>query len=162
MSTTAVAIDPKELLVRYLERTAESYLINFACIPQDKLGVSPMGVARTALEFTAECGGFNGIAADVVRGADVDMPSEDERQAFYASVDTAEKGASLIRSSVDELILAIEEADEAALNRRIVAPWGEPVTPYILAHIAASHMAYHDGQLAYIQSLYGDGEIHAC
>jgi hypothetical protein len=34
------------------------------------------------------------------------------------------------------------------------------MSKFALAHLASIHMMYHDGQLNYIQSLHGDGEIH--
>ena len=55
---------------------------------------------------------------------------------------------------------AITSASDEALNAVVNAPWGMPTPVFILAQIAVSHIWYHDGQLNYIQSLLGDGEVH--
>jgi hypothetical protein len=41
-----------------------------------------------------------------------------------------------------------------------VPAWQIPTPLFTLAHIAVSHLWYHDGQLNYIQALLGDEKVH--
>lgn len=158
--STATAFDVKAAVIDRIKSTAEMYIKDLGFIPKDKLAVSPMGKARPALEFTAECAGFNFFVAALALGAPKGVPSDDERKAFYASIDTLEKATTTLQASVDQLTSALSGVSEEALFEPATAPWGEETTLYRLADITATHMAYHDGQLNYIQALYGDDSSH--
>ncbi len=158
--STATAFDPKTEVIKSLTDTTKMYLSDLAWIPEDKLGLAPMGKARPPLEFTAECAGFNKFVAAVAQGEEREVPSEEARQAYYASVDTLEKAKQELSSSVDALVAALEALDHEALFRATTTPWGMESTVYQLATMCSRHMAYHDGQLNYIQALYGDDGNH--
>jgi hypothetical protein len=160
MSTTATAFDAKAALLEQIRRMGDLYISDFTHIPEDKVGVCPMGVARTALNFTAECAMFNKFVTGLATGNPSARPSDEERHAFYASIDTADKAKDLLKGSVDGLAAAIEGLDDEALFAPATAPWGEPTTVYKLAGMATMHLMYHAGQINYIQSLYGDAENH--
>ena len=46
------------------------------------------------------------------------------------------------------------------LQEKVTAPWGQEMSKYDLAQMAALNTMYHDGQLNYFQALHGDGEMH--
>lgn len=160
MSATATTVDFKAHLVNSIRHQGEMFSKDIAAIPADKQDACPMGVARTPLNFMIECAWFNVMTAKAVSGEVMPMPTEEQRKAGYEMFGTMEKAFPHFKESVENLAAAIEGADESQLAAEIVAPWGAPISVYSLAHIAASHMGYHDGQLNYIQSLYGDGEMH--
>jgi uncharacterized damage-inducible protein DinB len=88
------------------------------------------------------------------------MPSQEQREAFLASIDSLERAQVGLKRSADAIVAAIEGAEEAALIAEATAPWGEPMPLYMLIYMAADHMTYHDGQVNYIQTLYGDADVH--
>ena len=55
---------------------------------------------------------------------------------------------------------ALSQADDATLNKVVMAPWGLEAPLLSLAHVISSHIWYHDGQLNFIQCLLGDGKYH--
>jgi len=55
---------------------------------------------------------------------------------------------------------ALRGLSDEELDREVTAPWGAPFKALFLAGVVASHMEYHGGQVNYIQSLYGDAEMH--
>lgn len=159
MSTVTLSIDPKSTLVDSLRRIGGMYVNDLGFIPSDKLGASPMGTARTPLEFSAEVAGFNRYVASVLQGQTVTRTPE-ERDAYVKSIDSFEKAKQAVDSSVELLADAVAGLDEEGMIREVTTPWEETVTAYRLASMCLMHMMYHDGQINYIQSLYGDSENH--
>lgn len=160
MSATATKFELREFLAAFTSRVCDSFIGDLNHIPEDKFLVSPMGVARTPAEFTAECAGFNKMLAAMLRGEKVERPDPEAIKAFYATIDSREKAINLLRTNTDILVAAIREVDEAKFYEVAMAPWGQPMALYDLVHKAGVHMCYHDGQANYVQALYGDGENH--
>jgi hypothetical protein len=150
----------KTFLANFVEKIGASYANDLKHIPADKQLLSPMGVARSATIFTAECAGFNRWITKIIAGEEVTMPDEEGRKAYYASFDSGEKALEELNSSVAELCEAIRGCSEDDLGRTVTMPWGDPMVMAEAIHMAGVHMAYHEGQLNYIQALYGDGENH--
>jgi uncharacterized damage-inducible protein DinB len=160
MSNTATSFELKSFLTGIVQRSADRLSADLAHLSAEQLTASPMGAARNPLHFTAECIGFNRLVANAFVGKPSAMPSQEERDAFFASIDTLEKAQAGLKRSADTLGAAIDQADEAKLTAEGTAPWGEPMPLYMLVYMAADHMSYHDGQVNYIQTLYGDAEVH--
>jgi hypothetical protein len=160
MSTTATELSMKTFLANFVEKIGTAYANDFNHIPADKQMESPMGVARTATIFTAECASFNRWIIKIIAGEEVVRPDEEARKAYYGSFDTGEKAVLELNSSVADLAVAIRGCDEDAMGSTVTMPWGAPMLLAEAIQMAAVHMAYHEGQLNYIQSLYGDGESH--
>ena len=160
MSETATAFDLKSFLTGIVQRSASRLSTDLSHLSAEQLTASPMGVARSPLAFSAECIGFNSMVAGAFSGKSTAMPSKEERDAFFASIDTLEKAQAGLKQSSEALVSAIEGAAPEALAGQGMAPWGEPMALSMLIYIAADHMSYHDGQVNYIQSLYGDAENH--
>ncbi len=160
MSETAIGFDVKADLIERLKSTTASYINDLKHVPEDKLGVSPMGVARSPIEFTAEVIGFNGLVVASLRGGSAEMPDQAARDAFTASIDSFAAAEAGLNRSCESLAAAIEATSLDGLMEDTMAPWGQALTKLKLSGFAVTHMVYHDGQLNYIQSLYGDAENH--
>jgi hypothetical protein len=160
MSQTATPVDMRTMLADMVTNAASTFVADLKHIPEDKLTVSPGGVARPPLTFTAECIGFNNMIADFLSGGQPTMPEPEKIEKFYASIDTYDKGAAGITASAAKIKAALEAMEPSKLDEIVTAPWGAPMPLGVLTRIAATHMIYHDGQLNYIQSLYGDGAMH--
>lgn len=117
------------------------------------------GKARTMQEVTAEVAGYNMMVAGILAGQAPQMPSDDQRAAFTASLASREKGIEAVVSSSNMLADAILAAGDR-LGTMTAAPWGEEMSLYQMANIAANHILYHDGQLNVVQSLHGDPAMH--
>ncbi len=158
--STSTAFDLAASLAHRAETILQMYVADMGHLSEEQLGASPMGCARTALEFTAEVGWFNGMAARLVSGETVAMPSTEERTAAYAAIDTKDKAVALLNEGTHALIAAIKAAGTEGLQDTTTAPWGEAMPKHALAEMAVSHMWYHDGQVNYLQSCHGDGKFH--
>lgn len=160
MSTTATGVNYKQILIDQLQMIGETYTKDLGFIPEDKQGESPMGKARTAIEFTAECAGFNYFVAGLIRGDTAAAPSAEERAAYMASLNTGAKASEALKQSIQLVISALNDISDEDLSREVTMPWGSTVPLHRAASMCAGHMMYHCGQLNYIQSLFGDDANH--
>ena len=129
-------------------------------IPAEKAGASPGGVARTPINIVAECAMANGQFADYfLTGQFIHVPHE-EQEARLAEFDSVEKVLAYLDKETGRLLDALEAVDESTLGEVSDQVHGRPRTRLAIAQLPATHMMYHDGQLAYIQTLLGDGEMH--
>lgn len=107
---------------------------------------------RSALDQAAECIDINRRYASLLRGETPDAPC------FDWPFRTPEDAIQLIRNSAQELASAVRNLDDQALMRPYDT--GVGVIPgAIVLQFAASNMAYHIGQINFIQTLYGDTEF---
>lgn len=157
---TATPLDLKSFLAEIVTAKAKTLADDLGHLSAEQLSASPMGVARTPLHFVAECIGFNMLVAGALEGKPSERPPLEEREAFFASIDTLEKARRGLEASARAIASALEKADNDRLTAQVAAPWGETLLVYRLVYAAADHMAYHDGQVNYVQSLYGDAENH--
>ena len=136
-----------------IDMTAYLYILDLKALPDGKFDSSPMGVARTPQDISTEVAGFNRLCCNML----ADKPQEEGEASLYESVEEAEIG---IRESAAALAAAVASMTPEALQTKVTAPWGQEMTKYDLAQMAALNTMYHDGQLNYFQALHGDGEMH--
>lgn len=159
MSDTALAIDAAQELANWCRRVAGMYVKDLRAL-SDEGFAKPFGSkTRSAQDFSAEVAGFNGMVASIIGGEKFEMPSDERRAAYTASLDTRDKAIAAVQASAEALAKAIETGGDN-LTVMTQAPWGEPLSVFQLATIAVNHMMYHDGQLNFLQSLHGDDQIH--
>jgi hypothetical protein len=65
-----------------------------------------------------------------------------------------------VNAAVADFGDALRSASDETLAAEVVPAWQIPTPLFTLAHIAVSHLWYHDGQLNYIQALLGDEKVH--
>ena len=63
------------------------------------------------------------------------------------------------RAAANELATAIESVPDGDMSGAIETPWGPYPLPQCCLH-AYWNMVYHEGQINYVQTLYGDFEEH--
>lgn len=153
-------MDMKKQLCESLSRARDYFLKDLGYIPADKFDASPMGKAKTAKEITLECAGLNRMLVAMIDGVEAKHPSPEDRKAWYASFTDPEKVKAEFKGSFDQLIAKLGELEPAALDRVITAPWGQPMPLGDMLMLGVNHTTYHDGQLNYIQALYGDDKFH--
>ncbi|HTQ11270.1 MAG TPA: DinB family protein [Fimbriimonadaceae bacterium] len=160
MSTTTEAIDTRAYLNGWLSALTGMITADINAIPDDKWTATFGGCTRPANALVADAvstllwttGALNGNA-----------PSDPEGAAMkQLTADFENKGVAIARiaEAAEEFKTALTGASDETLNSTVPAPWGMPTPVLTIAHIAVSHIWYHDGQLNYIQCLLGDDKIH--
>jgi hypothetical protein len=125
----------------------------------DKVTWSPLGDARSALSMLTECVIANFKWRDILRNRKYAGVSEDLWEETTKACIDLPATLELLEKSGEELAEAILAIPDDDTGNEIETPWG----PYTLADCclhAYWNMAYHEGQINYIQTLYGDHEEH--
>ncbi len=151
-----------DLKIHLRESTQRAHRLltnDLKAIAADKANICPGGCARTALNIVAECASVNAMAATVLSGGEFKRPSPEEREAHLNSFDTTDKVLAYLDQETQHLLEVIDTIDESTFGDEM-SPFGRPMTRFGVAGLPSWHMMYHDGQLNYIQSLHGDGEMH--
>jgi hypothetical protein len=130
-------------------------------MPADKQTWRPLDEGRSALDQVAECAVINQWATSLF--VDRVMPELDN-EAYAnacAALDTVDKAVAALRDSTAALASAIDSVPDDALGIQVQFPWDD--RPCSLAEamlMAYWNLTYHIGQVNYVQTLYGDKEMH--
>lgn len=154
MSIQAVMAKQTREVAAGLERT-------FSAMPADRQAWKPMDTGRSALHQIAENAVINSWVAQVVRDRAVPPFDGEEYGKACGALDTAGKALAALRSGTDSLVSAIESLPDSALDAQVQFPWDTAPSTFAEAMLVAYwNMTYHIGQINYIQTLYGDNEMH--
>src|SRR5439155_3162600 len=130
-------------------------------MPEDKFAWSPLGEGRTAHDQVCESIDINFWVAHMLR--DRAMPPIDPSQLdlLKQANQTIDLATQQLLVSADTLAGAIESFPSQRLSDTIKLPWDDsPSTFAEVMLLGYWNMTYHLGQISYIQSLYGDREMH--
>ncbi len=153
----------KDFLIRLTREQLEALFRNARALPEDRLDWRPMDQGRSALDQVRECAAIPRLLTRVLRERAFNVGSE-EMEALRAewatwSLDEAER---IGREETETFLEVLASMSEEELQKRIPVPFFGGVER-TLAEIASTHvwnLIYHIGQIAYIQTLLGDREMH--
>ncbi len=153
----------REQADKWLETASKFYLQDLEAIPEEKLGISPAGQARTPYDFTYEVALVNNrVANDISGQPNEPWPFPDDTWAV-APEELRSKAAitDFLRQSIDNIKAAYADKTEEELSARMRPEGRETDTCHAdRIMFAAYHTGYHGAQLNYIQSIYNDLEVH--
>jgi len=126
-------------------------------IPQERRHWVPRGCAKTPQDIYLECAGTYLWAAKFLRKEPLDWS-----QALPKAKDCPglEEAKGLMEKYQQEFFTALDDLDESRLGETAEMPWGEKMSLGQYIFLPSYHTCYHCGQLNYIQTLLGDGEMH--
>lgn len=139
--------------------TAETLCYVARATPPERRGWRPLENGRSILEQVVECSVANQKWTQILRTRIWASYSEERWQHALSELDTLEKATARLRETAQALAEAIEAIPDGEMDQSIDAPWG----PYSLARCCVHaywNMVYHEGQINYVQTLYGDFEEH--
>ncbi len=153
---------PETLQTVAAERTrkgARNLIRLLHATPAEKRHWKPLGCGRSVIEQVAECILVNRKWALTLRqGSYTRLPAEAVQQ-IEAACREATQAESLLQESADELAAVILALPDGQLEKPITAPFGT----YSVAQcclLGYWNMVYHEGQINYIQTLYGDDKAY--
>ena len=112
---------------------------------------------RDALDQVIECGLLNGWGATTFQNSLALPPDWDAYTAQKALLDTPEKVHAAFKGGTEALASAIEACSAMRLGETFVHPFYQTQTTWAeFADFFYWNMCYHEGQINYIQVLYGD------
>lgn len=149
-----------ETLKGMLQMASHFYLSDLKASTCEVMESKPGGAHRCPFDFTFELTTLNHVMAARLR--DAELPATPAGDGYmkappeFCNIDTACKALS---DSIDDISSALDAMDDEALEATFEM-WGRTWTKAQLATLAAVHMAYHDGQLNYVQTAGGDLAVH--
>jgi uncharacterized damage-inducible protein DinB len=143
---------PLEGLAQQASWAGKNIAYNLEFIPEEKLAWKPAPTASSALEIISHVAFYVRAMIPVLGGAEW-APLE------TLTASTLAEAQELVRSSSAAYASALRGVSPADLGRAVTLPFGS----FPLARAASMpvvDLIHHHGQIAYIQSLLGDTEMH--
>ena len=150
----------KEKAVRGMER----FLKTLSFVPDDKLTWSPSPTAKTTLRIAAHTAIMAGNFAQLIRNGK--FPPVDKAQLFAAlktaeeAITTREAAIELLRKNTDEVLAALDAATPELIVSTVETPFGFSAPMAFFMNIPGSHADSHAAQIDYLQTCWGDLDMH--
>lgn len=145
-----------EFQAEKVERIALALAHFVATTPEDKLDWRPAAQAnsdtRSVLDQIGECVVTNRRVAALLRG-------QSDPAAELPAFSGGRQAQDALLASARELAKAMRSLDDTALARSFDS-WRGPVSGAVLIEAPYRNMAYHAGQVNFIQRLLGDATFH--
>jgi uncharacterized damage-inducible protein DinB len=127
-------------------------------VPAERTRWKPEGRGRSAHEIIEHLAGANHAFAALIRGSA--LPKEaakaPDRQSVKKPADSYQQALAALQESGRTLSEAIASTPDEQLGQKREMPWGETWEMTRLLTAPGAHIAYHWGQLCYLQTLWGD------
>ena len=141
--------------------SSESLIRNIEAMPTDKADWKALELGRSALNQVQECAVIAAMFAEVFSKQAIPAMEGDEFGSAMSALDTVQKAVAALRTNTEALVKAIEAFPADSLEKPTHLPW-DP-TPTTFAEIMFTNYwnsTYHEGQINFIQTLYGDKGYH--
>lgn len=151
--------DFKAFLSQKLDMVCHLFTKDMEALSHEQLGQSSGGCARTGYDIAFEIVTTNRLFAKIVRGGEME-PFKFEGW-LVAPDDFKDKESALaeVRASFMEMKDSLLACPDDEINVTTDTPIG-PKSRADIAFMSVYHGGYHSGQLNYIQTLNGDGDMH--
>lgn len=152
-------------IIKFTEKAIEDIFRTSRAMPEDKIDWSPLGEGRSALDILRECAQaptwFTGIIKER-KFPDIspeDMAKGREAREQWKTIDDCEK---VCQANATAMYAAMREVPEADFTQVIHLPFGGGMDMPLMVVMAMNYWntVYHLGQVNYIQTLYGDKDMH--
>ena len=137
------------------------FLCVLSFVPADKLTWSPTPTAKSAMQIVAHCAGYSGAFVTIIR--DGAFPSVEEFlgpiESAISGITTLVQAEAVLRKGTADTIAALDDVRPEQVGAILATPIG--LTPFtFFMDIPARHLFAHAAQIDYLQTCWGDLEIH--
>lgn len=146
--------------VNCLMNAKEDLEISARAIPAERALWRPGGAAHHAVAIVAHSAIINMFYSSVFTGAPLSNNTQDESNAVITSCIKMDDAIKLLQESVIQVSNAIRSISTIRMEEKMMMPWGERRSMAQALLTPAMHMQYHEGQLNYLQMIFGDDEYH--
>ena len=153
-------VDARSYLIGWLKGVSAMTVSDINAIPTDKWTENMGGCTRPANALAADMTGLMMWLIPVLKGEAAPAPDPEASKMLAEKMTDQATAVAIFNETVDNFASAIAGASDELLNSEVPAPWGAPTPVFTLAHIAVSHIWYHDGQFNYVHCLLGDDKIY--
>jgi len=126
-------------------------------VPPERSEWKPEGKGKSAREIVEHLVGANHAFARLIKGDAFETTIEKaDRQKVHIRAENYEQALEALRASGEALAEAVASVPDDQLGRERRMPWGETWKLTRVISTPSAHIAYHWGQLCYLQTLWGD------
>ena len=151
----------QQLAVKLNREAAETLIRNVRALPEDKAAWQPLDKGRTALSQLQECAIICGLSIYTLANHTLPPDFNETFGRELPEIDTVDKAIARLEERTEKLAATIEAFQDADLEKTVTMPWRpDPTSLAELMFMNYWNVVYHIGQISYIQTLYGDNEMH--
>jgi DinB family protein len=161
-SERGVPMGKLEPVARVVRWGVESMAFNLSQLPADKLNWKPNPESKSALEVTAEVIGVMRMMLGLLATGSFERPDGAEANVSGPIRYPLPSGLEDAQRQLTETGGAFADALEKAgpeLDRAVETPFGTMLGSRVVLW-GMIDLVHHHGQISYLQSLLGDGEMH--
>lgn len=154
------------MTLQQAESTRVKTIVQLFCdtalhVPADKAGWKPDSKTKSAKEILEHIAAANSGFAMIIQGQSSGLKlNKADRKDIAIQTKDLKEAIQAVKTSGDKLSQAIGSLNDAQLREKRTMPWGEEWEMPRLLVTASTHLSYHWGQLAYLQTMWGDLEDH--
>ena len=155
----------QDQVIRVTSKSVDGLFRNARAVPEDKIEWKPLDEGRSVLDQLQECAQAPSWYVSLLearKAPEFDeeaMKKAGEERRAWKTIDECEK---VCKENTERLAELIETFPDEDLEIMITLPFGEGMM-FSMADVMMFHYwnnVYHIGQISYIQTLYGDKEMH--
>jgi len=150
------------IFVKSINDVIDSLIRTIQSTPADKLTWSPDSTGRTIIDIATECAGSSLFMAQAIGGEDAPTMDREKMAKYRAEHNTLETVVPALKDGGVALDKAISSLSDGQFDDTVTLPFrgGITRTKAQVVTMMTGHLNYHLGQINYIQTLYGDKEMH--
>jgi len=155
----------QEFIAKGTKDAGDSLFRTVRAMPEDKLNWKPAETSRSALDQLQECAQAVQMFIAMVKdhkAPDFSPELYEKAKEVRKQWDTVDKCEKVFWENTNAFIAAIRDVRDEDLGIQITIPFGKGWVA-TLAEVMNFHvwnLTYHVGQINYIQTLYGDMDMH--
>lgn len=132
-------------------------------MPEDKLNWKTMGEARTPLHMLQECAYYLPTLAPMLTPGGDFMAVAGPLMEESTSWDTLDKVEAAYNRFLPDTLAFIRSVPDEDLGNDVPIPWAEGLTMPVWKVLMSLYwnLVYHQGQINYVQTMYGDKEMYS-
>ncbi len=150
----------QQVAAQLTKQATDSFASVVKATPPEKQEWKPLDAGRTVLAQAQEVAAVTAFFTKII--VERAVPAFDGAyERAMAELDTMEKALAALDANTADLLAAIEAFPDAELTATVTMPWSPvPATLECVLLMNYWNLVYHYGQISYIQTLYGDREMH--
>ena len=155
----------EDMILMCKERATEAldyFLRTLRFVPPDKRTWSPTPTAKSALQIAAHCAGYSGGFAAIIRAGKFPSSREEFRgpiQSTIQGITTLEQAEAVLRKGIADSVAALDTVKPEQIGSIIDTPQGQTPFTFFMT-LPAFHLDGHAAQIDYLQTCWGDQEVH--
>lgn len=144
-----------------MTNSATDVLFNMAkAMPADKLDWNPMDNGRSVMDQVEECAKSPMFFLSLLSSQNSDQNNEHNVEQDQKQSLSIDEWKVQCKANTQKLFDVLNSLSDEELEQQVELPWGGTASKADVFGYQHWNLVYHQGQISYIQTLYGDFDLH--